>query len=201
MSLVSVEEVEAFMGREFTTPEAAQAQAVIDMVEAIVGSEVAGVSFTLVEDDIIDIQADGHGIIELSSRPVHEVSSILDINGDEVRYWDFDGLTTIYNLFPLQVVQLTYTHGYETLPADIRAVIIGASSRFMNNPSGLRQETVGAISVTYPGIQGESGTIMFSSMERNILAKYASQSRSLRLKTMRRRTAGMPILTLTNDID
>lgn len=70
----------------------------------------------------------------------------------------------------------------------------------MYNPSGLRQETVGAISVTYPGIGGEAGTINFSTLERRILSNYAYQARSMRLMVAERRMSGMPVLTIDNDI-
>lgn len=200
MAIITVEELSAFMGREFSTSEAEQAQALIDVVEGAIESET-GVSFTPVTDDVIKIQADGHGIIELKSRPVTNVTSLVDVNGDEIDYWEFDGLTTIYNLFPLQVVTLTYSHGFSSVPRDIRGVALGSASRVMYNPSGLRQETVGAISVTYPGIGGEAGTINFSALERKILGKYGDDAASMRLATNRRRIAGLPILTIDNSID
>lgn len=199
MAMITPAELSAYMGREFTEAEALQATALIDIVEASIESE-AGVSFIPVIDDSITIQADGHGIIELNKKPVTNVSHIADVNGEEILSWEFDGLSTIYNLYPLQVVHLTYSHGFDTVPRDIRGVALGAASRVMYNPSGLRQETVGAISVTYPGIGGEAGTINFSTLERRILGNYAYQARSMRLMVAERRMSGMPILTLNNDI-
>lgn len=201
MSLVSVEELEAFMGRDFSTQEEIQAQAILDNVEALVESALNGISLTLVENDIIKTQADGHGMIELISKPIHDIVSITDVNGDEIANYEFDGMACIYNLFPLQVVTITLNHGYVTLPADIRTIILGAASRFMNNPSGLRQETVGAISVTYPSVAGEAGTINFSALEKRVIAKYADYNRSMRTAVTRRRIAGMPVLTIDNDVD
>lgn len=199
MAMITPAELSAYMGREFTEAEALQATSLIEIVEASIESE-AGVSFTPVVDDNIVIQADGHGIIELNKRPVTDVSYVADVNGNEILSWEFDGLSTIYNLYPLQVVHLTYSHGFDTVPRDIRGVALGASSRVMYNPSGLRQETVGAISVTYPGIGGEAGTINFSTLERRILSNYAYQARSMRLMVAERRMSGMPVLTIDNDI-
>lgn len=198
MALITTSELEAFMGKTFTTEEEAQASSIIDTVSDFIESEV-GMSFSPVVDDVITIQADGQGIIEFTSRPVADVTSVKDVNGDEITDWEFDGLSAVYNLFPNQVVTVTYSHG-SLPPNDIKGIAKTASARVMYNPSGLRQETVGAISVTYPGIGGEAGTINFSATERKILAKYGAQSSSLRLNVTKRRLAELPILTLTNDI-
>lgn len=199
MAIITTEELAAFMGRTFTASETAHAQAVINVVEGAIESET-GISFTPVMDDAIRIQADGHGIIELHSRPVTSVASIVDMDGIEIDYVEFDGLSTLYNLHPNQVVDIVYSHGFATAPRDIKGVALGSASRVMYNPSGLRQETVGAISVTYPGIGGEAGTINFSSFEKGVLSKYSDNAASMRLATVNRRVAGMPILTIANDI-
>lgn len=200
MAVITVNELSAFMGKDFTEQEAAQAAILIDTVTALIEDE-AGVSFTHIPADTIIIQADGHGIIELNSRPINDVGPIFSMDGEEFTEWEFDGMQAVYNFFPLQVVELTYDHGFEAIPARIKAVALGACSRVMYNPSGLRQETVGAISVTYPGIGGEAGTINFSDLERKVLARYAGTGVSMRLALTRRKIAGMPILTIDNDID
>lgn len=200
MAIITVDELAAFMGRTFSASEQAQAGAIIDVVESAIESET-GVSFVHVEDDVILIQADGHGIIELNSKPITNIGSVNDVNGEEIDFVDFDGLSCLYNLYPHQVIELTYSHGFTVVPRDIKGVALGSASRVMYNPSGLRQETVGAISVTYPGIGGEAGTINFSSLERTILRKYGEDAASMRLATTRRRMAGMPILTIDNNIN
>lgn len=200
MAIITTDELAAFMGKTFTPSEAAQAQALIDVVEAAIESET-GVSFTPVNDETIRIQADGHGIIELKSKPVTSITSVKDMDGIEVDYVEFDGLATLYNLYPNQVVDVTYSHGFGSVPKEIRGVALGAASRVMYNPAGLRQETVGAISVTYPGIGGEAGTINFSALERKILGKYGDDAASMRLATVKRRVSGMPILTIDNHVN
>lgn len=200
MPIITVTELEAFMGKDFDDMETAQAEAQIEVVQTFI-EEYTGLSFTHVPEDEIIIQADGHGIIELTSKPVNDVGPILDINGDEIDYWEFDGLSAVYNFFPNQVVYLTYDHGYEEVPKAVKAVALGMTSRVMYNPSGLRQETVGAISVTYPGIGGEAGTINITSLEKKILDKLGNSAWSMRIGVAKRRVMGMPILTLNNQID
>src|ERR1044071_10230990 len=109
-------------------------------------------------------------------------------------YATWDGLSAIYGLQPNQVVDIVYSHGYSTVPGDIKAVAYGVCSRIMYNPSGLRQETVGAISVTWPGVGGEAGTINFSGLEKKVLAKYSRMAKSMRMATQRRRYDSLPIL-------
>lgn len=187
------------MGRTFTESEEAQAQMFIDNVSIIIESET-GVSFAAVDNEEIRIQADGYGMIELSAKPISQVA-VYDL--DETTplvYGTWDGLATVYGLQPNQVVDIVYSHGYATVPGDIKAVCYGVCSRMMYNPGGLRQETVGAISVTYPGIGGEAGTINFSTLERRVLEKYSNTMASMRLAGERRRYAALPELTTWNDI-
>lgn len=197
---ISVAELEAFMGKTFDLTEETQAESIISMVSSFIKNRVKNVSFSLVEDDVITTQADGHGIVELYSRPIQYITSVVDINGDSIEDYDFDGLRAIYNLFPLQVVTITFTHGYSTTPDDIKDVTKAAAARIMYNPAGHRQETVGAISLTYPGMGGEAGSVTFSSEERRILESYSSGDASLRLGVLHRKTSGMPVLTISNNI-
>lgn len=198
--LITVEELEAFMGRTFTDAEEAQAEALIESVSAVVESET-GVSFSVTQDEEIRIQADGYGIIEFSARPISSVS-VYDVDGtDPLTYPVWDGLGAVYGLMPNQVVDVVYTHGYQIVPGDIKAVCYGVCSRVIYNPAGLRQETVGAISVTYPGIGGEAGTINFSRLEQKVLDKYKRMARSMRMSVQRRRYDSLPNLTTSNNIN
>lgn len=200
MALITTDELAAFMGRTFTETEENQAQMFIDNVSVIIESET-GVSFAAVDNEEIRIQADGYGMIELSARPISEIS-VYDIDQTTpLTYGTWDGLATVYGLQPNQVVDIIYSHGYSVVPGDIKAVCYGVCSRMMYNPGGLRQETVGAISVTYPGIGGEAGTINFSTLERRVLAKYSNTMKSMRLAAQLRRQESLPELTVWNDIN
>lgn len=200
-ALITVEELEAFMGRDFTETEESQAEVIIDLVSSVIETET-GCSFVLKQDDMIRVQADGYGIIELGSPPVHDVVELVDIKtGEELTGWTWDGFVAVVGLDPEKSVLLTYSHGYDSVPGDIKAVAMGACSRVMYNPSGLRQETVGAISVTYPGIGGEAGTINFSNLEKKVLGKYGNQTYSMRMRATDYRSAGLPVLTISNSIN
>lgn len=199
MGLITVEELEAFMGRTFTDDEEAQAYTLIEAVSSVIESET-GVSFSYTEDQEVRMQADGYGIIEFNAKPIASVA-VYDVGEtDELDYPVWDGLGAVYGLQPNQVVDVIYSHGYQLVPGDIKAVTYGVCSRIMYNPSGLRQETVGAISVTYPGIGGEAGTINFSRLEQKVLDKYRRVNQSMRMNVQRRRYDSLPVLTINNNI-
>lgn len=200
MALITAEELEAFMGRTFTDQELAQAEVFIELASDVIESE-AGVSFSLVENEEIRMQADGYGIIELNAKPIQSIAVYAINTTDEISYATWDGLSAVYGLQPNEVVDIVYTHGYTTVPGDIKAVCYGVCSRMMYNPSGLRQETVGAISVTYPGLGGEAGTLNFSTLEKRVLEKYAATARSMRMAVQRRKQDSLPILTYWNNVN
>lgn len=199
MPLITVEELEAFMGREFSEAEADQAEALVEAITDTVEG-ITGISFSVVADEEVRMQADGYGIIELNAKPVSAVAVYPMDEADEHSSATWDGMQTIYGLYPNEVVDVVYSHGYSSVPGDIKTVAKGVASRIMYNPSGLRQETVGAISVTYPGVGGEAGTINFSRLEQKVLAKYTAMVKSWRMDAQRRRIGLLPELTIDNNI-
>lgn len=52
---------------------------------------------------------------------------------------------------PGGIVEVTYTHGYDPIPEDIRVVTLQMAARSLQNPLGIRQEGIGSYSVTYAG--------------------------------------------------
>jgi hypothetical protein len=46
-------------------------------------------------------------------------------------------------------VQVTYSHGYQTIPDDVVALTLDIAQTIMTNPKGLRSKTVGGYSETY----------------------------------------------------
>ena len=48
-------------------------------------------------------------------------------------------------------VDVTYTHGFSTIPKVIKSVALACAARVVNNPSGIRSTSVGDVSVAYAG--------------------------------------------------
>lgn len=201
MSIITVEQLEQFMGTTFDETQTSQASMQVVLADAAI-TALTGVTFYPVDDEVISAQSDGHGIIELVEKPVRNVTSVMQWDStDEDDCWLWDGMAGIYNLRPKTTYTITYSFGSINTPNDIQIVALGMCSRVMNNPSGLRQETVGAISITYPGIGGEAGTINISNLEESILAKYKPIAWSYRSGVNQLRERNLPILTTYNNIN
>lgn len=48
-------------------------------------------------------------------------------------------------------VRVTYTHGYQVIPNDLRTIAAGIAARFYQAPSGLASERIGQTYATYRG--------------------------------------------------
>ncbi|WP_415956430.1 hypothetical protein [Streptomyces sp. 021-4] len=66
-------------------------------------------------------------------------------------------------------VTVTYTHGYTAVPGDVLAVVLTLAGRVLTNPSDLRQESVGSVSVTY---SAETIGASLAPADRDLLARY-----------------------------
>lgn len=92
-----------------------------------------------------------------------------------------NGPDPVYGVWPLQV-SVTYSHGYQTIPDDIRGVCISVAARAYSNPQGLRGESMGSYSVQYAG----AGDILvpgvaLSGAEEQMLNRHRRRSSSLSL--------------------
>lgn len=82
-------------------------------------------------------------------------------------------------VWPLQV-EVTYSHGYQTIPDDLRAVCLSVASRAVTNPQGLRGETLGPYAIQYAG-GGDILTagVALTSAEQRLLDRYKARNRSV----------------------
>lgn len=92
-------------------------------------------------------------------RPVTAVTSVSWVTGNgptvAASGWAFDGMATLSGLDycnpgtgqqlaqypPPTSVQVTYTGGYATVPADVKGVVLALAGRMYDNPRGLRSAT------------------------------------------------------------
>jgi hypothetical protein len=107
------------------------------------------------------------GVIRLPLRPVVSVDAVT-LNGAPVDH-DWDEETERLFVGACERVSVTFTHGYASVPGDVAAVALTAAQRVLTNPNDLRQETVGAVSVTYAA---ETIGASLSPADRDLLARY-----------------------------
>ena len=179
MALLTLEELQTDLGRTsrpFSADEEGTAQFLIDRITEYITSRCAGISFEVHTNVTEKMQADYAGIIEIRKYPVIDVTNVVDAKyPNQAMYWDWDEFDSIFDLFPHQVVLVTYSYGYSTPPDDIKIVARSLAFQGFSNPFGIRQQTVGAISETY------SPAAALSPQDDAILAKYEPYGSSLRL--------------------
>ncbi|MFE2977463.1 hypothetical protein [Streptomyces sp. NPDC059258] len=117
-------------------------------------------------------------VVALPQRPVIGVELVRaggrELGPDEYRVWrDELWLSGTYGS-----VVVTYSHGYATVPADVRAIVLTLAGRVLTNPSDLRQESVGAVNVTYAA---ETIGASLAQIERDALARYRPRAAVVQL--------------------
>ncbi|WP_405793343.1 hypothetical protein [Streptomyces sp. NBC_01506] len=163
-ALATPEQLAAWMQREpGELPESAAL--VLDVAASIVRGE-ARQSFTRGTSSALLYPRGGWAV--LPQRPVISVQGVMvadtaltpdrwQLVRDRVRVPDD------------QPVTVTYTHGYTAVPGDVLAVVLTLAGRVLTNPSDLRQESVGSVSVTY---SAETIGASLAPADRDLLARY-----------------------------
>lgn len=130
--------------------------------------------------------------VRLPRRPVSDVDTVKYVNldgtvGAALTGWSFDGIDTVDMVEDRQqlnlpewwrdehdrTVEVTYTHGFGTVPDDIKAVCARLAHRAYSNPQGLQSETIGQYSYSIATPQGgiNFGVHMDRS-DRDVLDRY-----------------------------
>lgn len=165
VALIQIEDIEDSLGRPADDVlEERRWQSYIDSVSSYIENFV-DVGFEMIEDDVIRRKATWEGVIHLPNGPIHAVTAVRNFRtGDIDFYADWDGLDEIFNLEGHQVVDITYTHGYDHIPRDIQLVALGAVLGMINegDPTELRAFQVGDVREDYrdnffQGLVGDLG--------------------------------------------
>jgi len=108
--------------------------------------------------DDVDLTVDGSGaaILFLPSLLITEITSMVE-DGIELEEgvdyeWSAVGFAKRIGASwtsSLRGVAVEITHGYEEAPEDVRSVCLGAASRAVSSPAGVKQEASSGVSVTY----------------------------------------------------
>ena len=143
-------------------------------VEAYLGQEIA-----LVEDDEIVLDGTGTRVLLLPSYPVTDVAEVLVdeealVEGTDYEWSKTGELRRLGQRWPtsLRSIEVTYSHGYATVPAAIVGVVAAVAGRIYDAPLTVRQESIGGYSVTYNGNGGAS----FQAAEMVVLDRYRRQA-------------------------
>ncbi|MET8706529.1 hypothetical protein [Streptomyces californicus] len=173
-ALATLDELAAWMQREpAELPEGAAL--VLDTASAIVRSE-ARQRFTRGTTTVA--LAPREHVVSLPQRPVTGVELVRadgrELRPDEYRVWRDE----LWLAGSFGSVVVTYSHGYADVPATVRAIVLTLAGRVLTNPSDLRQESVGSVSVTYAA---ETIGASLAPIERDQLARYRPRAAVVQL--------------------
>lgn len=158
MSLATIADLEAVLHRDIDD-EDTYALAALDQATAVVENYL-GQPVELVEDDEVILDGSGTKVLLLPAFPVTEVTSVIvdeETLTEGTDYeWSATGELRRKGTWPaaLRSVEVTYSHGYATVPPVIVAVVAALAGRIYGTPLTVRQESMGAYSVTYTGAGG-----------------------------------------------
>lgn len=191
-ALAAVADIEQRLGRDLSDVESARADALLADASAMIRA-YTGQDFAEAAGEVT-LRSQG-GTIRLPQRPVTAVTSVVAIGGggtpdvtvidwvwdgvDQVRvgdgsfvinlpavWWDDDGFPGTY--------RVTYTHGYEDVPADVVAVACGMVMRTLTAPTmagGVRSETIGPYSYQLDAA-GTGISVVMGQGDRDALKRY-----------------------------
>lgn len=142
-TLATLDDIEDRLGRDLTDDELVRADA---LETDVAGSVQLYTGQKFLRDDYALRTRVKRGVVRLPQRPVHTVDSVKDRFGEDVEY-EFDGIDRIHVTTlvwsgrpPLQVVDIEYDAGPETVPP----VIVGIVCQIVLRTLG-RAPTDGAV--------------------------------------------------------
>jgi len=150
-ALIDVSDIETALGRPAEDDEEeAKWQRYINSLSDYINARVS-VSFFPVENGTSRLQADYDGEIQLTG-PVTAVTSVKNFRSQqEDQYVDWDGLQTLFNLLPDQVVDVTWSYGYTDVPDDVVNIMITGVLAAVDegSPLDMRAYKVGDVDEQY----------------------------------------------------
>ena len=149
MALATIADVEARLGRTLTVAETSKANAYLADASAMFVQRAVQ-KFEVSESTVRLFPKDG--VVRLVQRPVIEIITVKDIDGNEIDY-TFDGHQSLYDLGDQRGVTVNYEHGSANIPDDVVAVVAGMVARTLSiSPdaaAGVQQQAVGPFSQSY----------------------------------------------------
>lgn len=186
-SLATLEDVEAVLGRDIAGSELLRIERLLEMASRKV-RVYTGQTFDVVENDVVALQTDFAGGVRLPQRPVTAVSSVVVLGetvDPDTYEWTSQGTLVRTYGFWSSTVTVTYSHGYETIPADVAQVVAELAAAKLTAPEGnVRSESIGSYSVSY----GDSPATELTDDQRKLLDQYRNPGRPIPTLRTRRST-------------
>ena len=169
--LATVEDLSGRLGRDLSSAESDRAELLIADASATVRS-YTGQEISLSESTSRVRVKDG--VARLPQRPVVDVATVADTDGNDLDVTWVAGDRVRLTDVAHDWVDVTYTHGYEEVPAEIVAVVCQIAGRAFGRPpdeTGLQSETIGQYSYSV-GAAAAAGGLGLLNDERAVLDRY-----------------------------
>jgi len=189
-SLASVSDVSALLGE---TVDETRCEALLEQASAQFRL-MALQDFDLRETSLILRLISGHVI--LPKRPVVSVETVRVVNNDgtpgfTATGWIFDGISKVSvgdlgwlvngpNILPTETVEVTWTHGFAEVPADVRWAVAQMVARSLSSPApaGITQESIGGYQYSL-GAYTASGAASMTREEQAVASRYRPRQSSV----------------------
>jgi hypothetical protein len=181
----SSDELAARLGLTLTDDEITRAGILLALASGLIQTETSQTIAEVVDDELVTRSVVGERF-RLPQRPVTAVTSVaidetvLDANtwyldGDELvrASWPAGSESYFFTggygrgfLGPLRTLTVVYSHGYETIPAVVKATTLEAVVRVWVNPGAVARETIGDVSTVYDNNRFSPSGLLLTDVEK-----------------------------------
>lgn len=191
--LATLDDLQTRIGRVLDGDDVARALAMLEDASAAVVSYTGQTFEEATTTDRLKVK---NGTVRLPQRPTTAVDAIANTASTDLAFtWDhgdtvYLGTTGALNAFEIEPfrrapswVDVTYTHGYETIPADIVAVVCQIAGRAFGRQledAGMQSESIAGYSYSI-GTAGAAGGLGMLADERAVLDRYKRVGGSIRV--------------------
>lgn len=197
MSFATVAELQDWMGFTVDASETTRAQLMLDSATSGIKAWTRQ-TIEQVTDDTVQLQGTWEHVLELPERPVTSVSSVAvdgeaqtvttdylvvrnELRRPNAEFQNWQPPTSDFFPFaktgwggPSVIVEVTYTHGFATIPDDIKGICLAKAARMFMNPEATSAKLIDGQQLTY-GLRH----LDLTDGEKEILNAYKKAARSV----------------------
>lgn len=153
-TFATAEDLGAYLGETLTGSRLLQSIVALEIATATIQGWTRR-RLEFVEDDTVLLAGTRSAELVLPEAPVVNVTAV-ELDGVAVAASSYQRTGAVLHRSggwgsPGGAVEVTYSHGYQPIPDDVRVVCLQMAARGLSNPLGIRQEGIGSYNVTYAG--------------------------------------------------
>jgi hypothetical protein len=169
-----------WLGQTFSAAQSVRADKLLDAATGLI-QDYTEQTISQVEGEVITLDGEGRRRLLLPQIPVTAVASVDEtvdgttttlVEDDDYTWTESGILARVDGSWPSEPrsVEVTYSHGFGTVPQSIVGICLAAAARVFSNPSSVRSQAIDGYSVQFFG-QGQSGVWLVET-ELSVLDRY-----------------------------